>query len=106
MFLDRLIGNLELPKCFDLPLRHPVADGVYPPQHMVDPERRDDLTGQMRTDQRMHRHKLAKRESQLHIDVEMPCCVCPIRQNSVVRGISPVLVKLWSIPAALLKPEW
>lgn len=55
MFLDQLIGNPESSKCFDLPLRRVVADGAYPPQHAVDPERRDDLTGQMRTDQRIRR---------------------------------------------------
>ena len=105
MLLDQLLRNLESPKCFDLPLRRPIPDGVCPPEYVINTERIDDLPKQMRADSRMGRDKLRKGRAELHIDILDSGCACFMRQNSVVQGISPVFANTVSTVAALLSPE-
>src|SRR5207249_3556212 len=44
MFLDQLVRDLESSERLDLPLWRTVPDRVRPPEHMLHPERSDDLT--------------------------------------------------------------
>ena len=72
MLLDQLIWNLKSPKRLDLPLGRTVPDRVRPPEHVICPERFDDLAQEMRADCRRRRHQLPEGRAQLHIDVSDP----------------------------------
>src|SRR6185436_14464268 len=52
MPVDQLIGNLKSPKCFDLPLRGTIPDGIRAPKHVIHAERVDDLSKHMRANRR------------------------------------------------------
>src|SRR5439155_24994731 len=72
VLLDQSVWHLESPAPLDLPLGRTVPDRVRPPEHVICPERSDDLAQEMRADCRRRRHQLPEGRAQLQIDVPDP----------------------------------